>query len=473
MAQPKLSQAKSPFHPDRITVIILAVCLALGITGAILAFNFVRSVAASWTMTVLPGVQVDDGSATSAQAGSGTPSAVEPLQSASGPTPQPWDGTSRVTILLMGLDYRDWQAGDIPRTDSMWLITVDPVSKTAGLMSIPRDTWVQIPDHGMGKINTAYFLGEGEKLPGGGPGLAIKTVEAFLGVPINYYAQIDFQAFVDFIDKLDGIWIDVPSEISVDPTGPGNTITLQAGRQRVFGATALAYARDRHTDGGDFDRSKRQLQVIMAIRDRILAPDYMPKFIAHIGDVYKVISGGVHTNLTLEQAVQFAWLAQQVKPANIHHAMIGPNELVNATSPDNLSIEIPLPDKIRLIRDEIFTTGGPVAPSLNPNADQATLAKGENAKIQIQNGTATAGIAERTSDYLKSLGLNVTGTSNADAATSATTIIDYSGKPLTVGYLVNQMHVSANRVVDKYDPNAQVDVVVVVGQDWAAKNPMP
>jgi hypothetical protein len=210
----------------------------------------------------------------------------------------------------------------------------------------------------------------------------------------------------------------------------------------------------------------------MAIRDRILQPDYLPIFIAHISDVYKVIASGVHTNLTLQQAVQFAWLAQQIPPANIHHAMIGPNELVNATSPDNLAIEVPIPDKIRLIRDEIFTTGGPVAPSLNQGADQVTLAKGEAAKIQILNGTITAGLADRTSDYLKSLGLTVTGTGQADQATSSTIIYDYSGKPETVGYLVNQLHVSANRVVDKYDPNATVDVTVVVGQDWAAKNPM-
>ena len=74
--------------------------------------------------------------------------------------PDPWDGKSRVNLLLMGLDYRDWQAGDIPRTDTMILFTLDPIHNTAGMISIPRDLWVPIPGFEYDKINTAYFLGE-------------------------------------------------------------------------------------------------------------------------------------------------------------------------------------------------------------------------------------------------------------------------------------------------------------------------
>src|SRR5690606_1108907 len=129
-----------------------------------------------------------------ALSGSGTP-AAEPLQVAAGPSAQPWDGASRVTALVMGLEFRDWEAGEVPRTDTMMLVTLDPLSNTAGMLSIPRDMWVSIPGFDNAKINTAYYLGEIYKLPGGGPGLAMKTVEEFLGVPIDYYAQIDFYAF--------------------------------------------------------------------------------------------------------------------------------------------------------------------------------------------------------------------------------------------------------------------------------------
>jgi LCP family protein required for cell wall assembly len=131
----------------------------------------------------------------------------------------------------MGLDYGDWSADreGPSRTDTMILFTVDPLSKTAGMLNIPRDLWVNIPGFGYDKINTAFFLGEANKLPEGGPGLAIKTVEQLLGVPINYYAQIDFQAFETFIDKIDGVEIDVPYEMKIDPIGKYNTITLEPG----------------------------------------------------------------------------------------------------------------------------------------------------------------------------------------------------------------------------------------------------
>ncbi|HEX9013280.1 MAG TPA: LCP family protein, partial [Anaerolineaceae bacterium] len=219
MAQPNPNPTSSPLQRNRQGIRLIAIFIVVGAALAVLAFVFVRSFVASWSMTSLPGVQISSAQAT--PSANGTPDAASALQAPSGPTPIPWDGTSRVTLLLMGLDFRDWQANDpLSRTDSMWLLTIDPISKTAGMMSIPRDTWVNIPGFDYAKINTAFFLGQANKLPGGGAGLAVKTVEAFLGVPINYYAQIDFQAFSDFIDILDGIYIDVPEEIKVDPIGP-------------------------------------------------------------------------------------------------------------------------------------------------------------------------------------------------------------------------------------------------------------
>jgi LCP family protein required for cell wall assembly len=467
-------RSTQPIRLDRLTIALILAFLVIGTATAVVAFTLVRNLVASWSMTNLPGVQIKNGTPITRTV-NGTPIPQGPLQEATGPTPQPWDGASRVNILLMGLDFRDWEAGEHPRSDSMWLFTVDPVTKTAGMMSIPRDTWVQIPGFDYAKINTAYFLGEAYNLPGGGPGLAVKTVENFIGVPIHFYAQIDFQAFVTLIDQLDGIYLDIPEEIKVDPLGPGNTVVLEPGRQRVFGAVALGYARNRYTGGNDFDRSKRQLQVIMAIRDRVLSrPGYFPRLIAAAPSLYEKISAGIRTNLNLQQAIELAWLIQQIAPENIHHAVIGPNELHTATSPDNLSIEIPIPEKIRLLRDQIFTTGGPLGPAATAaGSDPVALAKAENARISVQHGTSTPGLAKRTADYLKSLGLNVIEETDADDVYGETTIIDYTGKPYTAAYLVNLMHVGPSRVFNRYDPNAQVDVVVIAGNNWAAENPMP
>ncbi len=114
--------------------------------------------------------------------------------------------------------------------------------------------WVCIPVSKT-ENHTAYFLGESYKLPGGGPGLAVKTVENFLGVPINYYAQIDFEAFVRFINELGGVKIDVPEKITVDLLGggPSTKKVLKPGVQLLPGEWALAYARARYTAEGEFD----------------------------------------------------------------------------------------------------------------------------------------------------------------------------------------------------------------------------
>ena len=94
-------------------------------------------------------------------------------------------------------------------------------------------------------------------MPGGGPGMAIKTVEGLLGVEINYYAQVDFSAFTRFIDELGGVKIDVPKKIKIDPI-VGDPVKLKAELQVLNGELALAYARARNTKGGDLDRALRQ-----------------------------------------------------------------------------------------------------------------------------------------------------------------------------------------------------------------------
>ncbi len=460
---------------DRLTFGLLIAFIVVGGATAALSFFIVRDVIAHWAVTSgIPGLTVDNNGSQALPEGT---LPVGALQAETGPTPMPWDGKSRINILVMGLDFRDWEANgpDEPsRTDSMWLFTIDPSTKTAGMLSIPRDTWVYVPGFDYYKINTAYFLGQANNLPGGGPGLAMETVEDFLGVPINFYVQIDFNAFVDFIDAIDGIQVDVPAEIKVDPVGPGNTVVLQPGLQRLYGAVALGYARNRYTDGNDFDRSKRQAQVIMGVRNRALKPNILPLLVAKAPELYQKLSAGIHTNLNLQQVIQLAWLAQQVNPKNITQEFIGPNELISSSSPDGLSIEVPIPDKIAELRDKVFTSSstlGPASTAVSGNAQD--LAKAENARITVQNGTATEGLATKTGEYLKAQGLNVVETGNADQAYGETTIIDYSGKPYTLKYLVELMKVSENRVLNQYDPNAQTDVVVIAGNDWAANNTMP
>lgn len=470
--QPRPVRSRRPTL-DRFSLTLLIVFAVLAVIAGIVVYSLVNGVVKSTTSVNLPGAPVN-----APNTGPGGQPVLEgtqfvvPLQEAdTGPTPQPWDGASRVTILLMGLDYRDWEAGESPRTDTMILLTVDPLSKTAGMLSIPRDMWVNIPGSGYGKINTAYFIGDSQKLPGGGPGLAMETVQAFIGVPIQYYAQIDFYAFERFIDSMGGLDMHIRKEITVDPLGPGNTVTLEPGVQTLSGAVALAYARQRYTEGGDFDRSTRQQEVIMAIRDQVMNFNMLPTLVANAPQLYSELQAGIHTNLNLQQVIQLAYLAQQIDPKNIKRGVIGADMVAFDKSPDGLDIEKPLTDKIRILRDEIFTTGGPLGPAAVA-ADTAELAKQEAARIQVQNGSQTAGLAERTTQYFQNQGLQMVAPANADRAYSQTVLIDYTGKPYTMSQLASVMKVGTANIFSRFDPNAQVDVVVILGEDWARENPM-
>jgi LCP family protein required for cell wall assembly len=391
----------------------------------------------------------------------------------SGPVPIPWDGASPVTVLVMGLDYRDWEAGNgPPRTDTMILLTIDPLTKTAGMLNIPRDLWVSIPGFEYGRINTAYPLGIAFDVPGGGPALAMQTIESLLGVPIDYYAIIDFYAFEQFIDELSGINVSVPNEISVDPIGKGNTVVLEAKDYLLDGPTALAYARARHTEGGDFDRAQRQQQVILAIKDRIL--DLGPAEIASRAPaLYNELAAGIHTNLSLNDALRLGWLALDIPISSIQRGAIAPPKAVLlAKSPDGAQdILIPIPDQIRLIRDQVFASSNMASPILTAGDAQANM-KAEAASIVLANGTYIGGLASDTQSYLQSQGANVVGTKNSDY-TTYTRIIDYTGKPYTDRYLVDLMNISPYSISFQYDPNSPVDVLVILGDDWAGNNPMP
>lgn len=389
------------------------------------------------------------------------------------PSLKPWDGAGRVTILVLGLDYRDWATDEGPsRSDTMILMTLDPLSRTAGILSIPRDLWVSIPGFKNGKINTAYYLGDAYELPGGGPALAVKTVEELLGVPVNYFAQIDFSAFIRFIDEIGGVAVDVPENITVDLLGKGfkTKKKLEPGRQVLPGEWALAYARARNSQGGDFDRAGRQQQVIMGIRDRMLEPELLPTMISKAPALYNELAAGIRTNLSLDQVIQLALLAQTIPDEAIQRGQIGKDSVLFAKSPDGLDILIPVPDQIMLQRDLVFASSG-LGPETAGSAEDRLRA--EAAKIGLYNGTSDPAVLSRTSEYLQGKGANLVQSAPANQAYSSTTIIDHSGNPFALRYLVDLLGISPFRIIFDFDPNSPVDVEVFLGNDWANNMAFP
>jgi polyisoprenyl-teichoic acid--peptidoglycan teichoic acid transferase len=458
--------------PTILKVGLLSLFIVAAVFAAYAAYTKSYDFFLSFDVAKIPGLAIQ-ATAPKAPDINGTPVATPiPTQSVD-TAPQPWDGASRVTVLVMGLDYRDWEAGDgPPRTDTMILLTIDPLTKTAGMLNIPRDLWVNIPGFDYGRINTAYPLGIAYDVPGGGPQQAMDTVESLLGVPIDYYAIIDFGAFEQFINELGGINVTVSSDISVDPIGKANTVYLKPGNYLLDGPTALAYARARHTDGGDFDRAQRQQQVILAIRDRIeeLGPAQVA---AKIPAMYNELAAGIHTNLSLNDAVKLGWLALEIPLNTVQRGAIAPPDAVGfAKSPDGTQdILIPVPDQIRLIRDQVFASSNMASPGLTSGDARANM-QAEGASIVVANGTYTEGLAQKTQAYLQSQGANVVDTQNSEY-TTYTKIIDYTGNPYTDKYLVDLMNITPYSISLQYDPNSPVDVLVILGDDWAGNNPMP
>jgi len=199
-----------------------------------------------------------------------------------------WGGTERVNILLMGVDSRNSRQGDLPRSDSMLLVSIDPKQKTYDIFSIMRDTYVRIPEYGRSRINAALGIG--------GPEVAMETVSRFTGVPVNYYVITDFEGFKSLIDAVGGVEIDVEKNMRYrDPTDKGlYDINLKKGLQRLDGDKALQYVRFRHDAMSDYTRTERQRKLLSALAAQLKSS----KTILQLPEILESIQPYIKTNLS-------------------------------------------------------------------------------------------------------------------------------------------------------------------------------
>lgn len=435
--------------------------------SAYLVYTTVRDVVAAWD----------------APAGGGQPAVINPNPTAGANTAfatatagqttisfLPWNGTDRVTVLVMGIDQRTADTDTAYRTDSMMLLTLDPVGLTAGMLSIPRDLYVEIPGFpDRDKITTANFKGDAYHLPGGGAQLAIDTVELNLGIRVDYYVRINFTAFETFIDQIGGIDVNNPETID-DPLYPDccygfDPFYLPAGPQHLDGRTALKYARTRHSIGDDFGRAQRQQQVVLAVRDKLSSANSLPTLITQAPAILGTISGSYDTNFSLDQMASLALLAKDIPRDRITSAVINQDYIADIyTTADNQQVLILNIEKFRELRDTMFYT--PEPPQLSvPNA--ADLIAGEAATVEVLNGSSTAGIAASAADYLRAKGVNVVNVGNADRSDyGATVIYDFKAKPYTTRWLADTFHVSSSSILASNNPDSPVDIRIVIGQDF-------
>jgi len=378
-----------------------------------------------------------------------------------------WEGTERVNILVMGVDQREHEQGPW-RTDTMLVLTIDPVTKSGGMLSIPRDLWVPIPGYEEGRINTAHYLGEIYDYPGGGPALAARTVQYNLGVPIHYYARVNFTAFEQIVDLIGGIDVYVEEEID-DPLYPDEAygydpLDIPAGWQHFNGEMALKYARTRHSAGGDFDRAKRQQQILLAVFEQVTRLDLLPQLAPRAPELWRTLRGSVVTDLTLDQVIALAQLASEVETEKVRFSVIDEYYTQFYETPDGQQVLIPLRERMRELRDYIFTTQAPLPQQAD---DPATSLEAEAATIQVLNGTTMEGLAALTGDYLEQSGLQVSGLDNADRSDYVESlIIVYTGKTGTAERLARLLDLPLTAIVHGADTNAEYDISIILGADY-------
>lgn len=269
----------------------------------------------------------------------------------------PWDGTSRFTVLVVGLDRRPGETGLAYRTDTMMLVSLDPATLSLGILSIPRDLYVEVPGYSeLQRVNSAMVLGELQQ-PGYGPELMKQTVQYNLGIRVHDYVAVDFNTFISIVDAVGGVDMDIPYTIN-DPQYPDmnygyDPFYIQAGFQHLDGITALKYARTRHGDS-DFGRASRQQDVLYAIRDRVLSLNMLPQLVVQAPTIWNAVSQGVSTGLTLDQILQLVWYMKDIPGGNIRTGVIDESYAVNYTTSRGASVLIPDRARLGTLMVEVF-----------------------------------------------------------------------------------------------------------------------
>lgn len=378
------------------------------------------------------------------------------------------EGDGRINILLLGYGGSGHDGAYL--TDSIEVVSIDPVNKKMAMLSIPRDLYVSMknPNYS-GRINAVYGLGKpvSPKSNYNGADLIKQKVGDILDLPIHYYASMDFSGFKKAIDAIGGIDLTVDNSFTdySYPADKGDGYLspqrFKAGPQHMDGTTSLIFARSRHaagSEGSDFARSLRQQKVIAAFKEKLMSNGTLvnPKKMASL---VNILSSSVKTDFQANELKELASLIKDVDTKNIATAVIdnsadGPLESFTGT--DGASLLRPKAgtfdySEIQKIAHQIFT---------DPNL------KNENAKIEVVNGTRTSGLAAKLSETLKSYNYNIVSVINGKA-TAKTTIFDYSNgsKPITLEFLEKRLSVKAIKMTAP-STSSGIDISIQIGEDY-------
>lgn len=386
------------------------------------------------------------------------PVAATAIVSSTLPQPEPLplveQPAGTVNILLLGMDRLAGQG--VARTDVMVIASIFPDVPAVSLLSIPRDYYAWIPGWGLDKINTAYVRAERVGYPGGGPALAKATVEYNFGVPIHYYAMVDFSSYRTIVDAVGGVDIIVECPFhdtypdADSPTGQTD-IDMEPGLHHLDGKHALWYVRSRWNTS-DFDRHRRQQQVLMAILSQARSADMLLR----VPELWGAYRESVETDLALPQILSLASVGVRLDTRDIHNSFIrGTGVITGWTAPNGGAVLVPNLDAVRaLVQDAM-------RPLASSRASQRAY------RVAVSNGTWNQSWGDVAAYRLALEGFVVASVTPVDPVPRIQ-VIDYTttpkGSPLWK--LTSMYRLQGGDIIAQPTEGSDIDFQVVLGANY-------
>jgi len=364
--------------------------------------------------------------------------------------------TRPVNLLIMGVDLPEPGEEDADslfsgRSDTMLLVRVNPDDSSVDMLSIPRDTQVDIPGEGIAKINHANLAG--------GPELVAETVQANLGpVPVDRYVRVSTGALRELVDLLGGVEVNVPQRMVYQDVTQGLNIDLEPGWQTLNGDQAEQFARFRGDGNGDIGRVQRQQMLMKALRERLTHPTVIPR----LPQVMRVMMRHVDTNLTLEEILALANVAAEVDPENLHMVML-PGRF---SAPDEYIASYWILDPVatQQVMNNFFDLDGVAL--LSNDENQAVT----NLPIAVQNASGESQVAGEVADYLRGEGFrNVYVINDWSSDLQRTQVIAQRGDLQSAELMTSIL--SLGRVVADSTGDLESELTIRVGRDWLMRAP--
>lgn len=392
------------------------------------------------------------------------------------PTKLNGEGDGRVNILMLGKGGPGHEGADL--TDTLLIVSIDPIQKESSLLSIPRDFWVKT-DKGQSKINAVYANAKYAVLNGkrtsdinqraekAGLSAVEAEIEDIAGIPIHYHVMVDFSAFEKAINTVGGIDINVEKNGEVYErlwdvtTGKHYVLNVKQGQNHFDGKRALFYARSRATSArGDFDRSERQRAVLIALKEKVLSAGTYGNPVK-VNQLVNEFGSHVSSNLSTGEVLRVYDIMKKIDSDKI--------DSVSLVDPPNVLVETGMVNGQSIVKPKAGLFNYSELHNFIRNRLKDGYIRNENASIAVFNGSTIVGLAAKRADEYKSYGYNITTVANApNKKYSQTILVDLTGgkKKYTQHYLEQRLKVSAVSSLpdNSINPNG-AEFVIILGQN--------